>query len=67
MADDGDGMLSMELQARQIAENATKYNGSSPCPTCGVVMNPVEFLSNRGHCLSCVTQRNAKRVKGKMI
>ena len=63
---DGDGMLAMELQARQIAENATRYNGSAPCPTCGVVMNPVEFMTNRGHCLSCVTQRNAQRVKGKM-
>ena len=63
---DGDGMLSMELQAQQIAENATRYNGSAPCPTCGVIMNPVEFMANRGHCLSCVTQRNAQRVKGKM-
>jgi len=63
---DGDGMMTMVLQARQIADNATKYNGSAPCPTCGVIMNPVEFISNRGHCLSCVTQRNAKRIKEKM-
>jgi hypothetical protein len=63
---DGDGMMTMELQARQIADNATKYNGSAPCPTCGVIMNPVEFISNRGYCLSCVTQRNAKRIKEKM-
>jgi hypothetical protein len=63
---DGDGMLTMELQAGLIASNATMYNGSSPCPTCGVVMNPVEFLSNRGHCLSCTTAKNAKRIKEKM-
>jgi hypothetical protein len=63
---DGDGMMTMVLQARQIADNATMYNGSAPCPTCGVIMNPVEFISNRGHCLSCVTQRNAKRIKEKM-
>jgi hypothetical protein len=63
---DGDGMLSMELQARQIAENATRYNGSAPCPTCGVVMNPVEFMNNKGHCLSSVTQRKASIAKGKM-
>ena len=31
--DDGDGMLIMELQAKQIAENATRYTGSHPCPT----------------------------------
>jgi hypothetical protein len=63
---DGDGMLTMELQAKQIADNATRYNGSAPCPTCGVVMNPVEFLSNRGHCLSCTTAKNAKKIKEKM-
>jgi hypothetical protein len=64
--DDGDGMLTMELQAKQIVDNATRYNGSAPCPTCGVIMNPVEFLSNKGHCLSCTTAKNAKRVKEKM-
>ena len=64
--DDGDGMITMELQAKQIADNATKYNGSAPCPTCGVIMNPVEFLSNKGHCLSCTTAKNAKRIKEKM-
>ena len=26
---DGDGAETMELQAKQIAENATKYNGSA--------------------------------------
>ena len=65
--DDGDGALTMELQARQIAENATRYNGSSPCPTCGVIMNPVEFMANRGHCLSCITAKRNLRVQGKMV
>jgi hypothetical protein len=64
--DDGDGSFMMELQAKQIAQNAINYNGSSPCPTCGVIMNPVEFISNRGHCLSCLTQTKAARVKGRM-
>ena len=64
--DDGDGMITMELQAKQIADNATKYNGSAPCPTCGVIMNPVEFLSNKGHCLSCTSAKNAKKIKEKM-
>jgi hypothetical protein len=64
--DDGDGAFTMELQARQISENATRYNGSAPCPTCGVIMNPVEFMNNKGHCLSCLTQRKASITKGKM-
>lgn len=63
MADDGDGALAMELQAKQIAENATLYNGSSSCPTCGVVMNPVEFLANQGHCTGCTTAKRLKRAK----
>lgn len=63
---DGDGSEIMELQARQISENATKYNGSSPCPTCGVIMNPVEFMQNRGHCMSCLFQKRAARIKSGM-
>lgn len=63
---DGDGMESMELQARKIAENSTNYRGSGMCPTCGVIMNPVEFMNNKGHCLSCVTQRKAVITQGKM-
>lgn len=66
MADDGDGAFIMELQAKKIAENATIYKGSAPCPTCGVIMNPVEFLSNNGRCLSCVTQERARRAKNRM-
>ena len=64
--DDGSGSYTMELQAKKIAENATIYKGSAPCPTCGVVMNPVEFMQNRGRCLSCVTQERARRAKNRM-
>jgi hypothetical protein len=63
----GDGAEPMEWQAKTIAENAMRYNGSAPCPTCGVIMNPVEFLSNRGHCLACTTQMKAKRAQNKMV
>ena len=35
--DDGDGMMIMELQAKQIAQNATIYKGSAPCPACGEI------------------------------
>jgi len=61
-----DGNETMEWQAKKIMENAIKYNGSAPCPTCGVIMNPVEFMTNRGHCLDCLTQAKVARVKGKM-
>ena len=64
---DGDGSETMEWQAKTIAENATLYNGSSPCPTCGVIMNPIEFMQNKGHCLNCVTQIKARRVQNKMV
>jgi hypothetical protein len=64
---DGDGAETMELQAKQIAQNATRYNGSAPCPTCGVLMNPVEFMQNRGHCLGCLTQKRATLVSKGMI
>lgn len=64
--DDGDGAYPMELQARQIANNLTMYNGSAPCPGCGGVMNPVEFIQNRGLCQSCLTKQQVARVKGGM-
>ena len=64
---DGDGGEILEFQAKKIADNATKYNGSAPCPTCGVIMNPVEFLSNKGHCLSCLTQNRTSLAKDKMV
>jgi hypothetical protein len=64
---DGDGAETMELQARQIAENATKYKGSYPCPTCGVVLNPVEALYSKGMCQDCYAQKMADRIKRKMV
>lgn len=64
---DGDGGETLELQAWKIAQNATLYRGSAPCPQCGVVMNPTEFLySNLGICPPCGDKRRAARVKGKM-
>ena len=65
--DDGDGAFIMEIQARKIAENATLYKGSAPCPTCGIIMNPVEFIQNRGHCLSCVSQKRATLISKGMV
>jgi hypothetical protein len=65
--DDGDGALTLELQAYKIAQNATMYKGSAPCPTCGVIMDPVKALhSYKGLCFDCAEKRKANRVKGKM-
>lgn len=60
------GGYTLELQAKKIAENAMNYNGSAPCPTCGVIMNPMEFLQYQGRCVSCVSQERATRIKNRM-
>ena len=65
--DDGDGSFMMEIQARQIAENAAKYKGSAPCLSCGVIMNPVEALHSKGMCPLCYSQKLTDRVKRKMV
>lgn len=64
---DGDGAEMMELQAGQIAQNAMKYKGSAPCPTCGVILNPVEALYSKGMCPACYAQKMSNRVKRKMV
>jgi hypothetical protein len=66
MFGDGDGAETLELQAFKIAQNATMYRGTHPCPQCGVMMNPVEYMYSQGICTSCKNDRNARRVKGKM-
>lgn len=63
---DGDGGETLELQAYQIAKNATLYKGSASCPQCGVIMNPVEFMYSKGLCPPCYDDRLSRRVKGKM-
>jgi hypothetical protein len=62
----GDGGETLELQAYQIAKNATQYKGSAPCPQCGIIMNPVEYMYSKGICTPCTETRRAKRIKGKM-
>jgi len=66
MFGDGDGAETLELQAYQIAKNQITYRGSAPCPQCGVVISPVEYMYNDGICTSCRNERNDRRVKGKM-
>jgi hypothetical protein len=66
--DDGSGSLALQLQAFQIAKNATLYKGSAPCPTCGVIMNPTEYMySVMGICPPCTEKRRSNRIKGKMV
>lgn len=65
--DDGDGAFTLELQAFQIAKNSTIYKGSAPCPQCGVMMNPTEYMYSRlGICPPCGEVRKAGRIKRKM-
>jgi hypothetical protein len=64
---DGDGSEVLELQAYKIAQNAILYKGSAPCPTCGVIMNPTEYLySTLGVCPPCGEKRKEARIKRKM-
>lgn len=62
---DGDGAEILELQAYKIAQNAILYKGSHPCPQCGVVLNPTEYMYNV-ICGNCQEARRSKRIKGKM-
>ena len=64
--DDGDGMMTMELQAKTMVDNLTKYNGSRPCPACGTITNPVEFLASQGFCVGCTAKRAQARAKNLM-
>lgn len=65
--DDGDGAFTLELQAFKIAQNATLYKGSAPCPTCGVIMNPTEYMySALGICPDCHEKKRSDRIKRKM-
>lgn len=63
---EGDGSETLELQAYKIAQNATLYKGSAPCPQCGVIIDPVKFMYGKGLCPPCLQDRQTRRVKGKM-
>ena len=66
MFGDGDGGETLELQAGLVAKNITMYKGSHPCPQCGIIMNPVEYMYKQGLCQGCTEDKRAKRVKGKL-
>jgi rRNA maturation endonuclease Nob1 len=62
---DGGGYI-LEMQAKKIVENATKYNGSHPCTGCGLIMDPVSAMYSKGMCPQCFAQVKAKRLKDGM-
>ena len=62
---DGDGAETLELQAFTVAKNLA--TGNANCPTCGVIMNPVEFLMSKGLCPPCENNRRTARIKRKMV
>ena len=62
--DDGDGGFTMELQAKKIADNL----GKDPlCPQCGVVINPIVYMYNKGLCIPCYNAKLGKQVKRGMF
>jgi ribosomal protein S14 len=62
-----DGAETLELQAQKIARNTTLYRGSSPCPQCGIIMNPVEYMQSLGLCQSCDNDRRGRRMKTRLV
>lgn len=65
--DDGDGALTMELQAYKITQILASGSPARNCPQCGIIMNPVEFMySKYGLCPNCAENRLRGRIQGKM-
>jgi hypothetical protein len=64
--DTDSGAFIMEMQAKKIADNIMSYNGSQPCPQCGVIMNPTQVMYSKGMCSDCFAQHSAKRLKDRM-
>jgi len=62
----GDGGETLELQAYTVQKNANLGKRNMLCPTCGIIMNPVEFMYSKGLCPPCYEDRMARRVKGKL-
>lgn len=65
MTEDNDDM--MDLQAYTVVKNLMNYNGSKPCPQCGMLMNPVEAINSyEGLCLECTDAKAMRMAKKKM-
>ena len=47
------GGFTLDMQAKLVMDNSLKYNGSAPCPQCGVIMDPVSMMySHATFCFS---------------
>jgi hypothetical protein len=60
------GSYPLEMQVKKVVDNIMSYNGSHPCPQCGVIMNPVQAMYSKGMCPQCFAQHSAKRLKDRM-
>ena len=60
------GSYPLDMQAKKVVDNLTSYNGSHPCPQCGLIMNPVSAMYSKGMCPQCFAQQSAKRLKDRM-
>jgi hypothetical protein len=60
------GSYTLDMQAKKVVANQMAYNGSHPCPQCGVIMNPVAAMYSKGMCPQCFAQHSAKRLKNRM-
>ena len=63
--DDGDGALTLELQAKKIADSIAQYNGSKSCTMCGGGVSPVTAMYS-SLCTNCLNTRAATLAKGRM-
>ena len=63
MDTDGGG-YPLELQAKTVVDGI--MNGSRPCPTCGIIMNPIQVM-NRLLCPTCHEKKMANRVVKRMV
>jgi predicted RNA-binding Zn-ribbon protein involved in translation (DUF1610 family) len=63
----GEGMAGAEdvsLETQQKLKE-TYYNGSKPCISCGLTLNPVQALTSE-HCPSCARKKKVNLVKNRM-
>ena len=61
------GSYPLDMQAKTVANNVMNYSGNHPCPTCGLVMNPVVAMYSKGMCPSCYNNFAAKRLQDRMM
>jgi predicted RNA-binding Zn-ribbon protein involved in translation (DUF1610 family) len=63
----GEGMAGAEDVSLETEKElgATVYNGSKPCKSCGLLLNPIQSLQAE-LCPSCTRRKMSNRVKNRM-